>query len=142
MTQPGKPFQEPEFTSSDPPRRDTNLHQLDFELEFYRGILRYCPDFVQALRVLGHLLTLTGRYGEGLQIDKRLSRLRPNDPDVHYSLACNYAKLNRADQSLQSLRRAMELGYRDITYIQQDHDLEAIRNDPRFQKLLGEFALG
>lgn len=142
MAQKSKSFQDPDFVSSDPPRRASDQQQLDFELEFYRGILRHCPDFVQALRVLGNLLTLTGRYGEGLQVDKRLSQLRPDDPHVHYSLACGYAKLKRTDQSLASLRRAMELGYRDFSYIRQDHDLEAIHHDPRFRQLLREFDRG
>lgn len=139
MAHKGKPFQGPEPTSDQPGPRASEQRQLDFELAFYRSVLDRCPDYVEVLRELGNLLTLTGRHREGLQVEKRLCQLRPADPQAHYSLACSYAKLKRADLSLQCLRRALELGYRDFSYLQQDHDLDGIRHDPRFRQLLHEF---
>ena len=64
-------------------------NQADFELEFYQSILKINPDYVDVLRVLGNLLTLKGKYAEGLAIDKRLVRLRPADALAHYNLACS-----------------------------------------------------
>jgi hypothetical protein len=113
--------------------------QLDFEIEFFAGILERYPEFVDVLRVQGNNLTLKGRFAEGLQIDKRLVQLRPGDPLVHYNLACSFALLKRADLALKTLRRAVELGYRDFRYMREDRDLDAIRNDPRFRQLLHEF---
>jgi hypothetical protein len=72
-------------------------------------------------------------------IDKRLVHLRPNDPLAHYNLACSFALLKRPDLSLKTLRRAVELGYRDFRYMREDRDLESIRRDPRFRQLLREF---
>ncbi len=139
MAHTGKPFQGLESASSDPPGRGSDQRQLDFELEFYRGILERCPAYVEVLRILGNLLTLTGRFSEGLEVEKRLCRLRPLDPQVHYGLACSYAKLKRPGQSIRSLRKAIELGYRDFGYMRVDHDLDPIRHDPRFCKLLCEY---
>jgi tetratricopeptide (TPR) repeat protein len=82
---------------------------------------------------------LKGLFAEGLTIDKRLVRLRPYDPLAHYNLACCYALLKRADQSLKILRRAIELGYRDFRYMREDHDLDTIKQDPRFRQLLRDF---
>jgi tetratricopeptide (TPR) repeat protein len=113
--------------------------QLDFEIEFFGGVLDRYPDFVDALRVQGNNLTLKGRFVDGLQIDKRLVQLRPNDPLVHYNLACSFALLKRNDLALKTLRRAVELGYRDFRYMREDRDLDAVRNDPRFRQLLREF---
>jgi tetratricopeptide (TPR) repeat protein len=113
--------------------------QLDFELDFFSGVLQRFPDYVDVLRLMGHLLTLKGRFHEGLQIDRRLARLRPGDPLVHYNLACSYALLKRADLSIQTLRRAIELGYSDFRYMREDHDLDFIRHDPRFRQLLREY---
>jgi tetratricopeptide (TPR) repeat protein len=113
--------------------------QLDFELDFFGGILQRCPDYIDVLRVVGTLLTLKGRYGDGLQIDKRLVQLRPTDSLAHYNLACSYALLKRADQALKTLRRAVELGYRDFRYMREDRDLDSIRHDPRFRQLLREY---
>lgn len=113
--------------------------QLDFEVDFYGGILERHPCYVDVLRAHGNNLTLKGRYAEGLQIDKRLVQLRPNDPLAHYNLACSYSLLKRPDQAIKTLRRAVELGYRDFRYMKEDRDLDAIRHDPRFRQLLREY---
>jgi tetratricopeptide (TPR) repeat protein len=141
MAHPGKQSNE----GSDAPSTGSHLarladqSQLDFEVEFFGGILERHPYYVDVLRAHGNNLTLKGRYAEGLQIDKRLVQLRPNDPLAHYNLACSYALLKRPDQSIKTLRRAVELGYRDFRYMREDHDLDSIRHDPRFRQLLREY---
>lgn len=127
-----------EATGSQPVRL-AEQSQLDFEIDFYGEILKHNPGYVDVLRVLGTNLTLKGLFAQGLQIDRRLVQLRPNDPLAHYNLACSYSLLNRREQALKTLRRAVELGYRDFRYIREDHDLDAIRHDPRFRQLLREF---
>jgi tetratricopeptide (TPR) repeat protein len=129
---------EPASTGS-PRANPADQSQLDFELEFFGGILTRQPHYVDVLRVMGTNLTLKGRYAQGLQIDKRLVQLRPNDPLAHYNLACSYALLKRGDLALKTLRRAVELGYRDFRYMREDHDLDSIRQDPRFRQLLREY---
>lgn len=119
--------------------RTAEQSQLDFELDFYSRVLERYPDYVDMLRVHGNNLTLKGRYAEGLQIDRRLIALRPNDALAHYNLACSLALLKKVDQALTTLRRAIELGYRDFRYMAEDRDLDAVRRDPRFLKLLREF---
>jgi tetratricopeptide (TPR) repeat protein len=141
MAHQGKPFNEgaqPTSTSS-PVAHLADQNQIDFELDFFGGVIERAPDYVDVLRVLGHLLTLKGRYAEGLQVDKRLVGLRPADPLAHYNLACSYALLKRAELALKTLRRAVELGYRDFRYMREDRDLDAIRHDPRFRQLLREY---
>lgn len=141
MAQSGKHFNEkPESsTAGNTMARASDRHQLDFELDFFSGILSRYADYVDVLRIVGNLLTVKGRFAEGLQIDKRLVQLRPNDALAHYNLACSFALLKRPEQSLKTLRRAVELGYRDFRYMKEDHDLDSIRHDPRFRQLLREF---
>ena len=114
-------------------------NQIDFELEFFGGVLARHPNYIDVLRVLGNLLTLKGRFADGLTIDKRLVTLRPHDALAHYNLACSFALLKRPEQSIKTLRRAIELGYRDFRYMREDHDLDSIRHDPRFRQLLREY---
>lgn len=124
---------------TNPAGRGTDQSQRDFELDFFSGIIKRFPDYVDVLRVMGNLLTLKGRYVEGLQIDRRLVQLRPSDALAHYNLACSYALLKRADQALKTLRLAVELGYRDFRYMREDRDLDAVRQDPRFRQILREY---
>ena len=141
MAQQGKHSNEgPEpLSPSHPSARAADQSQLDFELDFFGGVLARYPDYVDVLRVMGNLLTLKGRFVEGMNIDKRLVRLRPNDALAHYNLACSFALLKRPDQSIKTLRRAIELGYRDFRYMREDHDLDSVRHDPRFRQLMREF---
>lgn len=113
--------------------------QFDFELAFYAGILERNPDYVDVLRAMGTLLSLKGRFADGLKVDKRLVHLRPTDALAHYNLACSYARMNRRGLSIKTLRRAVELGYRDFRYMREDNDLDPLREDPRFRKLLREY---
>jgi tetratricopeptide (TPR) repeat protein len=141
MPQQGKPsYEGSESTSTGKALvRTSDQSQLDFEIEFFGRILEQHAEYVDVLRVQGNNLTLKGRYADGLQIDKRLIQLRPTDPLAHYNLACSYALLKRPDQAIKTLRRAVELGYRDFRYMREDHDLDSIRHDPRFRQLLREY---
>jgi hypothetical protein len=116
--------QEEPASASSALARPADLTQLDFELDFFAKILERFPDYVDVLRV---------------QIDRRLVHLRPTDPLAHYNLACSLCLIKRNDLALKTLRRALELGYRDFRYMKEDRDLDAIRHDPRFRQLLREF---
>ncbi|MFO0844008.1 MAG: hypothetical protein U0797_16680 [Gemmataceae bacterium] len=142
MAQPGKHFDEGPgpATPSKASARDSEPNQLDFELEYFNGLLRHNPDYVDVLRIMGSLLALKGMFAEGLKIDKKLVRLRPADSLAHYNLACSYALLNRSDASIKTLRKAVELGYRDFRYMREDPDLDTIKQDPRFRELLSDYA--
>ena len=141
MAHQGKPFSEgPEPTATGAaPGRTADQNQLDFELDFFSGILARNAEYVDVLRIMGNLLTLKGRFADGLQVDKRLVQLRPNDALAHYNLACSYALLKRPEQSIKTLRRAVELGYHDFRYMREDHDLDSVRHDPRFRQLMREY---
>jgi hypothetical protein len=135
----GKHFNEGPGANTDSAARGADQNQIDFELEFFSGVLQRAPDYVDVLRLMSKLLTLKGRYAEGLQVDRRLVQLCAGDALAHYNLACRYARLKRPDQCLKTLRRAVELGYRDFRYMREDRDLDAIRHDPRFRQLLREY---
>lgn len=102
-------------------------------------MLRKVPDYVDVLRVVGNLLSLKGRFAEGLLVDKRLVQLRKGDPLAYYNLACSYALLKKSDQAILTLRRALELGYSDFRYLREDQDLSTVRQDPRFRMLIKDY---
>jgi len=113
--------------------------QLDFEVEFFAKVLAGAPAFTEVLRVQAGNLTTKGRLQDGLTVDKQLVAARPADPTAHYNLACRYALLKQPDLALVALRKAVELGYRDFRFMEQDRDLDSIRKDPRFRALVKEY---
>lgn len=114
-------------------------NQLDFEIDFYGRLLAAAPAFAEVLQIQAANLTAKGRLKDGLAIDKQLVAARPADPTAHYNLACRYALLKEPEQALTSLRKAVELGYRDFRFMEQDRDLDSIRKDPRFRQLVREY---
>ena len=107
-----------------------------FDIQFLEDLLVRLPDHGEILAQLGHLYTTVGRYREGLGIDRRLVALRPRDPLSYYNLGCSHALMKQSLRAFAALRRAIELGYRDIEYMQADPDLENLRKDPRWNDLL------
>ncbi|HMP01172.1 MAG TPA: hypothetical protein PKD86_02560 [Gemmatales bacterium] len=132
--------QSPKTALTPAQRRQQEVAQLDFEIEFFQAVLERYPEYVDVLRVLGNALTLRGRFAEGLEVDKRLTQLRPQEALAHYNLACSHSLLHQVDAAFAALRRAIELGYDDFAYMERDSDLDNIRSDPRYRKLLLEYA--
>lgn len=57
-------------------------------------------------------------------------------PVVYYNKACALARLGDEDGALEALRRAIRRGYSDYQNLQEDTDLDALRDDVRFTEVL------
>lgn len=108
----------------------------DFNIGFYEGVLENNPYLVECLIYLGNAYTAKGMCKKGLEIDKRLSRLRPDDPVIIYNLACSYSLTKEIEPAISTLKRAIELGYNDIEQLEMDRDIDNIRNDKRYKELV------
>jgi len=118
---------------------DREKKELDFQISFYEGILKQDPNLVDVLMPLGDVYTKRGYHEKGLEVDLRLSRLRPKDPIVFYNLTCSYSLLGQIDLALESTEKALSLGYKDFKFLMSDPDLENLRNDPRLKGLLQKY---
>jgi len=107
-----------------------------FDIRFLEDVLARLGEDADVLAQLGHLYTKTGRYRDGLAVDRRLVALKPRDPIAHYNLACSLALLKQTSRAFLALRKAIRLGYRDVQYMQQDPDLENLRQDPRWKAVV------
>lgn len=108
---------------------------LDIEIGFLEGVVRRDPQYLEALQILGDDYTRRGKYAEGLSIDLELVRLRPNDPLVHYNLACSHALTAQFDLAVAALERAITLGYRDFHWLAKDPDMRELRKHPLYRKI-------
>ena len=72
------------------------------------------------------------------QVERGLSVLQEGldakgeDARLLYDMACLESRSGRRDQALEHLARAVDLDRRYAGYAQDDPDLDAIRDDPRF----------
>lgn len=110
----------------------------DFELGFFEQVRKRMPSDVRVVSILAHLYTQTGRIDEGLKMDRKLTRLQPEDPTTRYNLACSLALKGRKPEAIKALRTAITLGYQDFQWMRHDPDLESLHDYHGFDKLLRE----
>lgn len=121
--------------------QEKNLSKVDhgFEIQFFEDLFRRDSKEISVVELLANLYTRVGRTDDGLRMDQRLVRLRPDNPIAHYNLACSLSLKNRRAEAVRSLRRAIEKGYQDWKWLMEDADLLNLHGYPRFRDLLAEF---
>jgi len=112
-----------------------------FLVDFYRVVTQRQPENIEALAELAQAHTRLGQWETGLELDRRLARLLPEDPTIQYNLCCSLALTQRTLESLEVLEHAIGLGYDDVDYLLEDPDLTALRDQPRFQELVRRLRL-
>ncbi|MBI3315144.1 MAG: hypothetical protein HYZ86_04325 [Candidatus Omnitrophica bacterium] len=118
------------------PKVDRKKEDTEFEIGFYEKIIADTPNFIEALAALGDLYTKAGYWQKGLDVDTRLSGLKPDDPVISYNLACSYALLNQTRAAWNALSKAIELGYDDFRHLRSDGDLENLLKDAHVQAFI------
>ncbi len=113
-----------------------NLGQLEFDIDFYERLLIRKADSVDVLRILAELVSRKGLVKRAVELDRRLVELMPDDFLARYNLACSLARASRPDEAIDSLSRAILLGYDDLSHMETDPDLESLREHPDFRALL------
>ncbi len=120
------------------PKGSRKKEDIEFEIDFYENILKETPNFIEALIAVGDLYTRAGSWQKGLEVDLKLTRLRPDDAIVFYNLACSYALLNQTRPALSALSKAIDFGYNDFKHMREDPDLENLFKDEQVQEFLAQ----
>jgi Flp pilus assembly protein TadD len=115
---------------------------FDFELSFFKDLYKRMPKDVRVVSMLAHLYTQTGQLDAGLRMDRKLVRLSPEDPTVHYNLACSLALKHRKADALKALRAAITFGYDDYIWMCNDPDLTELHEYGGFLELCDELGVG
>ena len=71
------------------------------------------------------------KYAEGVAVCRKMIEIIPDQPSGYYNLACGLARLDKTDEALAALAKAVELGYDDPAHIQEDEDFASLRTDKR-----------
>ena len=108
--------------------REMEMRSLERQLELV-------PEDVRARSLLAADYANMGRAEDAARHIEMTVALRPNDSNVLYNAACTYAVLEKKDEALDMLRRALASGYSNVDWPRQDPDLNLVHNDPEFLKM-------
>ena len=104
-------------------------------IEVAKQQLSVNPGDVRALYLGAVAWARIGRRKEALAWAAKALALDSDDSAVLYNVACIYAVLHRSKEALNCLRRVVRSGWRK-EWIKNDPDLNPLRDNPEFQRLL------
>ncbi|PYI93833.1 MAG: adenylate/guanylate cyclase domain-containing protein [Verrucomicrobia bacterium] len=87
----------------------------------------------------GALLVL-GERERAREWISRAMAIDPDDPVAQYNAACCYSRLGDIDAALDLLERCLpNLGHEKVNWSKYDSELDPVRSNPRYQKLMEAF---
>lgn len=94
------------------------------------------PDDPRAatMRAVSHCRS--GDRAAGLHWAERALEIDPHDAGVRYNVACLYSLEEQPEKAIECLEKAMDAGFGHRDWIEQDPDLDPLRELPRFQELV------
>lgn len=104
--------------------------------EEFEAALPAFPDDPYIRMQLTALYLDAGEPARTLELCESLIRGGQPHPVVYYNKACALARLGDGDGALDALRRAIRRGYSDYRNLQEDPDLDSLRDDLRFTEVL------
>lgn len=81
------------------------------------------------------------RLGEGEKAIEWIHRADSIDPDdavIMYAIACVYGVLGASENAIAYLQRAVQAGFGNFGWIENDPDLDSIRADERYKSIISE----
>jgi adenylate cyclase len=96
------------------------------------------PDDARAWLLSGAALMRLGQHEQGFERARRAYAVDPEDAGVLYNLACIYALAGSSDEAIDYLDKAVQNGFGQREWLENDSALDSIRGEPRFQALLGK----
>ena len=109
---------------------------LSFELNFFESLIKRDPKNLRATEILAQLYTESGQISNGLKMDRKLVRMAPDNPLAHYNLACSLSLKKRKKEAVETLEKAIDLGYSDFAWMNEDPDLIDLAHYQPFQELV------
>ena len=121
------------------------------------SVTEYRSDLAVTLGIIGNLKRAAGQYSEAAASFRKaivlLEGLPSRTPEDHYNAACYHASLagvadqiragitsaearTEAEHAMADLRRAVTSGFRMLSLIAIDHDLDPLRSRADFQELM------
>lgn len=110
----------------------------DFEaaIELYRAIVKLDDKDAEAWHHLGYSLHARQQLDEALKAHLKASTDPKWGPTATYNVACVYSLRNDKDKAIEWLGKAVEAGFTQASLVEADTDMDNIRGDERYAKIV------
>jgi adenylate cyclase len=117
-------------------RRDEVLEAARQGIKLADAHLELNPDDARAWYLSAAALVRLGQTDQAFERGRRAFAVDPEDAGVLYNLACNYALAGLNDEAIEHLNKAVQNGFGQREWLENDSALDPIRGDPRFQAVM------
>ncbi len=104
--------------------------------ELFQKVVEQDPENGMAWFRLGYSLHASGDLAKAIPAHKKASSFERLAAISTYNLACAYSLKKQIDKAFEALEKSIELGMDDVDQLEQDTDLDNLRDDERYAKLL------
>src|SRR5438477_5169257 len=94
------------------------------------------PDDARAWYLSAAALVRLGQTDQALERGRRAFAVDPEDAGVLYNLGCTYALAGLSEAAIDHLNKAVQNGFGQREWLENDSALDPIRGDPRFDALM------
>lgn len=115
---------------------EDRMKMLSRGMEVVNKRLELNPSDVRAVYLGAGALYDLGDAIKAEEWAERAVSMEPNDPAVRYNCACLYGQMGQVDKSIDLLKKAVSCGFSARIWIENDSDLNSIRNHPEYQAIL------
>ena len=117
-------------------RREEALDATRQGLKVADAHLELNPDDARAWYLSAGALMRLGQPKQALERARRALAIDPEDAAVLYNVACVHALAGSNEEALDNLDKAIQNGFGHRDWLENDSELDSIREEPRFQALL------
>jgi serine/threonine protein kinase/Flp pilus assembly protein TadD len=94
------------------------------------------PDDARAIYLGAGSLCHLGEREKAVKWAEKATSIDPDNPSVLYNVACVYAQLGELERGIDCLEKSITTGMGQKEWIENDPDLDPLRDNERFQTLL------
>jgi tetratricopeptide (TPR) repeat protein len=95
------------------------------------------PGDVGVAIALGWCYKRTHRLAQAIDALERAERAHPDDPLIHYNLACYWSLAGNTDRALDELTLAVGLDPDLRARVPSETDFDSLRGNPEFDRIMG-----
>lgn len=103
----------------------------------FEAMVEIDDNDAKAWHMLGYTRHAAGDLDQALVAHERAAQFDEVAPVATYNIACVYALRGDKDKAFEYIGKALEAGWDGVDHMATDTDMDSLRDDPRYKKLVG-----